>query len=213
MSTLTPPIPELPQEHTIERNLPLPSDVQDVVKTTRQTLVPAFQAASDHDAQREQQTVARPAAADPRPVEVPAIPSEDGGSREKLRTVRERLRKTAGIVNDLIRHNMEHRVHDMRDRIPIWASVRSHHLATLEGELIDRLKRSSAGLASDAAGTDLAADATALAASVNALRKPEGFTKWMATIFGWRALHRMWTAPRYEEIKRKVAILEDRCGD
>src|SRR3989338_2931308 len=52
----------------------------------------------------------------------------------------------AQLEGDLVRINMEHRLPDARDMLPVFANIRSHALAGREGQLIENLQREATNL-------------------------------------------------------------------
>jgi len=126
--------------------------------------------------------------------------------QDKLRDIEER-------AAELLQIGLEHRVEDIRDVLPIFANIRSHTLAGREAEIIDALRLDTAELQQMAGQAGIFVDMKGLTESVAKLGKPEGVSKWMATLFLTRSFHRGYIAPRLEEIKREASVLRRTLRD
>jgi hypothetical protein len=124
-----------------------------------------------------------------------------------LQNLEETLEEIERIASELIQKNMEHRLGDFRDMVPIWANVRSHKLATREGVIIDRLKREVAGLQALVDANHIPLDLTDLLHWTDKQSKPGGFGKALATIFLVRQFHRSLSTPRKEHLKEAASNL------
>jgi len=126
-------------------------------------------------------------------------------NRERTHAWSELNRLLTDIENDAVelgQKNLEHRVPDLRDKLPIFANIRSHKLATKEGKVVERMQSSMAELASLVQRNELAIDVSALAKAVSTLKIPGGITKGIATVLPpLRHLHRSVTTTRAEEVR------------
>ena len=112
--------------------------------------------------------------------------------REQLREVEDGLRRIEGLVNDMNQKTLEHRTASLWEQLPVIENIRSHNLATWEGETIDELKAKITALRARAEDYGLATDdLDQLLDSLNSVKKPKGVKKWLATLMpGFRTFHR-----------------------
>ncbi|MDP6575579.1 MAG: hypothetical protein QF755_03755 [Candidatus Peribacteraceae bacterium] len=112
--------------------------------------------------------------------------------REQLRKVEDGLRRIEGLINDMNQKTLEHRTASLWEQLPVIENIRSHNLATWEGETIDELKAEITALRARAEDYGLATDdLDQLLDSLNSVKKPKGVKKWIATLVpGFRTFHR-----------------------
>lgn len=114
----------------------------------------------------------------------------------------------ADSAQELTSVNMEHRVGDFRDGIPIWGSIRSHERATREGEVIQNLKDDLVKLQALNGQLGLQLDLKGMQSTINALTVPSGVSKLAASILIFpRALHRSIFTSRAETIRQEATKL------
>lgn|SRR3989338_2010049 len=113
------------------------------------------------------------------------------------------------MATELLQKNMEHRVGDFRDGIPILANIRSHDLAVREGEVIGNIKREFVDLQAFAARNNLRIDLSLLQDSILPLKQPAGATMWLATLIpGMRMFHRSIVVPQFEKLREVSSNLK-----
>lgn len=139
----------------------------------------------------------------------PEVAPQENPNKDKLQDVERMLQNIEQIVSDLVQKNMEHRVVDLRDRLPIFANIRSHRLAGREGQLIQNLQREAATLQEFVEAQGLQIPLGSLMDKVMTLKIPGGVTKWLATILVTpRTWHRSFMTPRFEAIKAEASDLK-----
>lgn len=118
------------------------------------------------------------------------------------------LRDIQSVAASLRGKSLEHRVEDFRDRIPIWANIRSHKLAGREGEQIENMHAMVRELRALVVMHNLPINIDRLESLIFDVKKPAGVSKWVATFFtGLRGFHRGWTADTLEEISVEAGTL------
>ncbi len=135
-------------------------------------------------------------------------PNRTEASERNRAEVEDSLEEIATQALTLSQMNMEHRVDDFRDWIPIWANVRSHTLATKEGQTISTIKAEYEKLQALVSQSAIKLDLNQLSQMVDALKVPFGFTKWVATLAGTRTLHRAIFAPSAEKLRAEASKLK-----
>ncbi len=118
------------------------------------------------------------------------------------------IRDIKESASSLRGNGLEHRVQDFRDRFPIWGNIRSHRLATREGEQIDSMHESMRALRELVARSGLPLDLDRLEQLVFGVSKPAGISKFLGSVFtGFREFHRGWTADTLENISVEAGKL------
>ena len=134
----------------------------------------------------------------------PVAQQEADPNKEKLQIAERMLENIEDLAGDLVRINMEHRLPDARDMLPVFANIRSHALAGREGQLIENLQREATNLRTFVEDQDILAQVPleSIMDKVMQLKIPGGVSKWLATILVWpRNWHRNVMAPQFETIK------------
>lgn len=121
-----------------------------------------------------------------------------------LQEFREILSNIGDLSSELVSINMEHRVGDIRDAIPIIGNLRSHSRATREGDVITDLKQELADLQNAARKAGLDIDLSELESSIAPLKVPGGLSKLFGSVTLLRGAHRSFFAPRAENIRSAV---------
>lgn len=111
-----------------------------------------------------------------------------------------RIEKTAGQLMDL---NFEHRnTDDVWDWIPIVANFRSHALTKQEAQLIEFLGKDLQEADELITKYGLNMDLAALLEQSNTIKKPQGFTMLLGTLFpSIRSLHRGYVSRRVHKLR------------
>jgi hypothetical protein len=123
-----------------------------------------------------------------------------------LEEVNQRLANIDTLAGELVQKNLEHRVGDARDIWPIITNIRSHGIASEEGEIVVQLKSEVAALQSLVERYNLELDLSDLVKFSNKIKEPGGATKMIATILpSLRRFHRSMVTPRAEKLKRSAS--------
>jgi|CXWL01.1.fsa_nt_gi hypothetical protein len=148
---------------------------------------------------------------------VPAAPTRSSVAREENEAygdVQQRLDDLEDLASDLVQKSTEHRVEDFRDRLPIFSNIRSHKLATREGEVMQQMKTDLVGLKQSIAASGMQIDITALEKMIDDLSVPGGITKAFATLIpGIRTFHRGVVVTRFEDLKKATGFLKRQVRD
>ncbi|MDP7247897.1 MAG: hypothetical protein QF741_04720 [Candidatus Peribacteraceae bacterium] len=134
---------------------------------------------------------------------------EASEKRDELREVEDGLRRIEDLINDLNQKSLEHRTASWWENLPIVENFRSHNLATWEGEAIEELKAEIASLRARTEDYGLStADLDQLLEKLDAIKKPEGVKKWLATLMpGFRTVHRGFRSHKFLRLKSSTGKL------
>ena len=112
------------------------------------------------------------------------------------------------LAQELVDLGTEHRVENFSDVWPIFANIRSHRLATREGEIIEQLQRGVGQLEQIASEQHLLLDLGTLREAVFRVKKPGGWKKVVGSFIpALRTFHRSVFVSRMEKIREAVSNL------
>ena len=132
----------------------------------------------------------------------------DRDKKEVIEDAKETLEDIGELAQTLTSLNMEHRVGDAWDSLPIFANIRSHKLANKEARAIDRLHSLVRKLETIVYQNNLPLDLDQLVSCVSRIKAPGGVSKWIGTIFtSFRELHRGFTPQRAENLREALQNL------
>ena len=134
-----------------------------------------------------------------------AEPSSEIGKEASVEnaTAARLLEDIQDLASELASMNMEHRVRDFRDTIPIWANIRSHKLAGREAEVITNIKADYNEVKRLLPNMDLAE----LDGLIGSLSAPGGVSKLFGSVTLLRGAHRSIFAPKAEKVRSAVSRL------
>jgi hypothetical protein len=140
--------------------------------------------------------------------------------REKaMRDARQKLSSIKTAATAILNLGQEHRTVTYRDWLPLvnvaWAPIDRHRLANQEADLIDQFHRDVGELEFLVRSQGLPIDLVDLLRVSRKIAKPEGVSKWMATLttplgIGYlaRGIHREWQSRKLTSIQAICSKLE-----